>query len=275
MKLDFEISRYSDQIVAWLTQNGIDLLVALIIVLVGNWLARRLGAAVTGAMDKRQVDVLLSRFVGSVAYYALMAVVFVAALGQLGVDTTSLLAVVGTLGLAIGLAVKDNLANFSSGVVLILTRPFTVGDYITVAGVSGTVQNVTLGTTVLSTPDNQKIIVPNTKITGEIIQNTTANATRRVDLVIGVGYGDDLAKAKQVIRGILDADPRVLDDPAPVVAVSELADSSVNLVVRPWVGGADYWAVYFDLNERIKTALDENGISIPFPQRDVHLIQEN
>jgi len=166
--------------------------------------------------------------------------------------------------------VKDNLANFASGVVLILTRPFTVGDYISVAGVAG----VTLGVTVLATPDNQKIIVPNTKITGEIIQNTTANDTRRLDLVVGIGYGDDIAKAKDVVRSLVTADERILDDPAPVIAVFELADSSVNLVVRPWVKTADYWNVHFDLTERIKLALDENNISIPFPQRDVHMISE-
>ena len=269
-----DVMQYKDQIIAWLAANGVQLLTAIIILLVGNWVARRMGRGVTGGMEKRGMDVLLARFVGNVVYYALLAVVFVAALGQIGVDTTSLLAVVGTLGLAIGLAVKDNLANFASGVVLILTRPFTVGDYITVAGVAGTVKNVTLGVTVLATPDNQKIIVPNTKITGEIIQNTTANDTRRVDLVVGIGYGDDIAKAKDVVRSIITADDRILDDPAPVIAVLELADSSVNLVVRPWVKTTDYWNVHFDLTERIKLALDENNISIPFPQRDVHMISD-
>ncbi|WP_461208706.1 mechanosensitive ion channel family protein [Desulfocurvus sp. DL9XJH121] len=275
MQFNFDINNYSDQIIAWLTANGIDLVVALLIILVGHWVARSLAHGVSGGMEKRGVDVLLARFVGNLGYYALMVVVLVAALGQLGVNTTSLLAIVGTLGLAIGLAVKDNLANFASGVVLFLTRPFTVGDYITVAGVSGTVKNLTLGVTVLSTPDNQKIIVPNNKITGEIIQNTTANDTRRVDLVVGVGYGDDLDKAKSVVGAVLAAEPRVLQNPAPVVAVSELADSSVNLVVRPWVKTADYWGVYFDLTEAIKKALDENGVSIPFPQRDVHVISDN
>ena len=272
---DVEIAKYKDQIITWMAANGWQLLMALVVLLVGNWVARRVGRVVTSAMEKRGVDVLLARFVGNVFYYALLVVVCVAALGQMGVDTTSLLAIVGTLGLAIGLAVKDNLANFASGVVLILTRPFTVGDYITVAGVSGSVRNVTLGVTVLSTPDNQKIIVPNAKITGEIIQNTTANDTRRVDMVVGIGYGDDIAMAKKVVRGIVEADSRVLSDHAPVVAVFELADSSVNLVVRPWVKTGDYWDAYFELTEGIKLALDEHGISIPFPQRDVHVISEN
>lgn len=274
MNLDIDISQYSDEIIAWLTLNGIDLAMALVITLVGGWIARRVGNMAQGAMEGRQMDMLLARFVGNLVFYALLVTVFIAALGQLGVDTTSFIAIVGTLGLAIGLAVKDNLANFASGVVLILTRPFTVGDYVTVAGVSGTVQNVTLGMTILSTPDNQKIIVPNTKITGEIITNTTANPTRRIDLVIGIGYGDDIAKAKEVLESVLQAEPRVLPEPAWTVAVSELADSSVNLVVRPWVNAGDYWPTRFDLTERIKLTLDENGINIPFPQRDVHMISE-
>lgn len=270
--LDFDISKYQDQIIAWLAANGIQMLIALFILLIGAWVARRIGNGLSAAMEKRNVDMLLARFVGNVAYYALLILVLLAALSQIGVNTTSFLAVVGTLGLAVGLAVKDNLANFASGVVLILTRPFTVGDYITVAGVSGTVKNVTLGVTVLATPDNQKIIIPNTKITGEIIQNTTANDTRRVDLVIGIGYDDDIALAKKVVSDIVAGDSRVLDDPAPVIAVTELADSSVNLVVRPWVKTTDYWSVHFDLTENIKLALDQNNISIPYPQRDVHMI---
>ncbi|BBD09158.1 mechanosensitive ion channel family protein [Desulfovibrio ferrophilus] len=272
MNLDFDVSKHSDQIIAWLTVNGIDLLMALLILLVGIWFARRVRDAAQGTLEKREVDILLSNFVGNVVFYVLVLTVLIAALGQLGVDTTSFIAIVGTLGLAIGLAVKDNLANFASGVVLILARPFTVGDYISVAGVSGTVKNVTLGNTVLSTPDNQKIIVPNTKITGDVITNATANNTRRIDLLIGIGYGDDIAKAKSVVQGLLEAESRVLDDPAYTVAVSELGDSSVNLVVRPWVKTEDYWGARFDLTERIKLALDENGISIPFPQRDIHIV---
>lgn len=274
MNLNFDISQYKEEIITWLTVNGIDLAMALLILFIGGWFARRVGNVAQGTMESREMDVLLARFVGNLVFYALLVTVLIAALGQLGVDTTSFIAIVGTLGLAIGLAVKDNLANFASGVVLILTRPFTVGDYVTVAGVSGTVKNVTLGVTILSTPDNQKIIVPNTKITGEIITNTTANPTRRIDLVIGIGYGDDIAKAKEVLEGVLGAETRVLPEPAWTIAVSELADSSVNLVVRPWVNAEDYWPTRFDLTERIKLALDENGISIPFPQRDVHMISE-
>lgn len=272
MNLDFEISKYSEQIITWLTVNGIDLLMALLILLVGTWIARRVGNMTQGTLEKRAVDILIARFVGNVLFYALLATVTIAALGQLGINTTSFVAIVGTLGLAIGLAVKDNLSNYASGVVLILTRPFTVGDYISVAGVSGTVQNVTLGNTILSTPDNQMILVPNNKITADVITNATANAIRRIDLVIGIGYGDDIAKAKDLLRGLLDAEPRILADPVYTVAVAELGDSSVNLVVRPWVKTGDYWDVRFQLTERIKLALDENGISIPFPQRDVHLI---
>ncbi len=269
------IGKYQEMAVAWAAAYGAQLLLALVILVLGLWVGRSLRALTRRGLERRGVDPLLVGFVGNLVYYIMVIAVALAAVSRIGVDTTSFLAIVGSMGLAIGLAMKDNLANFSSGVMLILFRPFTLEDYIEVAGVTGVVKAITLSNTILATPDNQKIIVPNNKITGEIIRNVTANDTRRIDLTIGIGYGDDIARAKDVVAKLLAADSRVMTDPAPLVAVAELADSSVNLVVRPWVATADYWSVRFDLTERIKNALDENGISIPFPQRDVHIISEN
>jgi small conductance mechanosensitive channel len=217
------------------------------------------------------VDVTLLSFLENIIYYTLIIIVIIAALGQLGINTTSFLTIVGAAGLAIGLALKDSLSNFASGVMLILFRPFGVGDAVTAGGVSGSVVAISLFNTTLNTPDNQRIIVPNSSITGNVITNVTANDTRRVDLVIGVGYDDDIKKAKEVLTKIIQEEPRVLDTPKPLIAVSELADSSVNFVVRPWVKTSDYWAVYFDLTEKIKLTFDEQGISIPYPQQDVHI----
>jgi len=222
-------------------------------------------------LDKKNIDVLLSGFLRNVIFWVLMVAVLMAAANHIGIDVSSFLAIVGTMGLAVGLAIKDNISNFANGVVLIITRPFTIGDFVQIAGVSGVVQQVTLSVTVLHTGDNQKIIVPNAQILGSVITNVTANDTRRIDLVVGIGYGDDIDHAKQVLENILKADEGVLDTPAYTVAVAELADSSVNLVVRPWCNTADYWNVRFRLMENIKKELDKASISIPYPQTDVHL----
>ncbi|NNK13353.1 MAG: mechanosensitive ion channel, partial [Desulfofustis sp.] len=199
--------------------------------------------------------------------------VVIAAAQKLGINTGSFLAVVGAAGLAIGLALKDSLANFSAGVMLILFRPFKVGDAVTVAGETGAVEEITIFNTVMNTPDNQRKIIPNGLITSGTITNITANDTRRIDMVFGIGYEDDIKSAEQVFTEMIKAEPRVLSDPAPTIAVAELADSSVNFVVRPWVRTVDYWNVKFELTEKIKLALDEAGISIPFPQQDVHMHQ--
>ncbi|HDM77631.1 MAG TPA: mechanosensitive ion channel, partial [Deltaproteobacteria bacterium] len=209
-----------------------------------------------------------------IIYYTLLIVVVIAAAGQLGINTTSFLTIVGAAGLAIGLALKDSLSNFASGVMLILFRPFRVGDVVNAAGVTGKVETISMFTTIMNTPDNQKIIVPNSAITSSTITNITANETRRVDLVIGIGYEDNIGKAKEILNRLIEEDDRILSDPAPTIAVSELADSSVNFVVRPWVKTEDYWIVYFDLTEKIKNTFDAEGINIPYPQTDVHLYPE-
>ncbi|MFV0421703.1 mechanosensitive ion channel family protein [Oleidesulfovibrio sp.] len=268
------MEEYGDLIIVWVAKNGANLLMAILIVIVGAWLSARVANLMRKGLEMRGIDRLLTGFLRNVLFYILLVTVLIAAAGQIGIDTTSFLAILGSLGLAIGLAVKDNLANFSSGVMLILFRPFTLGDYVTIAGVSGTVEKISLSTTLLLTPDNQRIIVPNNMIMGDVIVNVTGSPTRRMDLTVGVGYGDDLSVAKKVIEDVVKAQPSLLSEPACTIAVSELGDSSVNLVVRPWVKTTDYWAARFKLIEDIKNALDANGISIPYPQRDVHIITE-
>jgi len=206
-------------------------------------------------------------------YIALLVFVVLAALGQLGIQTTSFIAVIGAAGLAIGLALQGSLANFAAGFLMIIFRPFKVGDYIEGAGVAGTVETIQIFTTQLQTPDNKTVIIPNAGLTAGNITNYSAKGTRRVDLVFGIGYGDDIDKARTIMEDILAKDERILKDPAPKIAVVELADSSVNFVVRPWVKSENYWDVYFDTTENIKKSFDAQGISIPFPQRDVHMYE--
>ncbi|OIO70265.1 MAG: mechanosensitive ion channel protein MscS [Zetaproteobacteria bacterium CG1_02_49_23] len=222
-------------------------------------------------LDKAGTDPMLTRFVLSISRTVLLLFVIVAALGKLGVDTTSFIALIGAAGLAVGLALQGSLQNFAAGVLLIIFRPFKLGDFIEAGGVSGVVEQIGIFTSTLRTGDNREIIVPNGNIYHGNITNNSARSTRRIDMVFGIGYGDDLKKAKQLIVDILAADERILPEPAPLVVVGELAECSVNFNVRPWVNSGDYWAVYFDLNEKIKLAFDENGISIPFPQMDIHL----
>ena len=268
------IEKYIETLTYWVTTYSVKIIAALLILVIGKWLARRITNLIARLMEKNKVDITLVRFLESILYYTFMVMIVIAAAGQLGINTTSFLTIVGAAGLAIGLALKDSLSNFASGVMLVLFRPYRVNDYVNIGGVAGNVISISLFTTELNTVDNQKVIVPNASITSNVITNVTANPTRRVDLVIGIGYGDDIKKAKEVIKGVLSEEKRILSVPAPVIAVSELAESSVNFVVRPWVKTGDYWDVYFALHENIKLALDANGISIPFPQRDIHMYQD-
>jgi small conductance mechanosensitive channel len=224
-------------------------------------------------MTKGRVDPTLVTFASNLAYIGLLAFIVLASLGQLGIQTTSFIAVIGAAGLAIGLALQGALANFAAGFLLIIFQPFKVGDLIEGGGVFGVVEAIQIFTTQLKTADNKTVIVPNAKLTNDNIVNWTVKGTRRVDLVFGIGYGDNIDKARSLMADIIAGDSRILKDPAPQISVSELADSSVNFVVRPWAKVEDYWGVYFDLTEKIKKAFDANGISIPFPQRDVHLYQ--
>ena len=252
---------------------GLKILAAIVIFIVGRWIARALKNVIKRMMTKGNVDDILVSFVGNLTYIALLAFVIIAALNQLGIQTTSFIAVIGAAGLAVGLALQGSLANFAAGVLMIIFRPFTAGDYIEGAGVAGAVEKVQIFTTQLKTPDNKTIIIPNAKIMGDNITNYSAKDTRRVDMVIGVGYGDDLKKVREILEDILAKDDRILKDPAPTIGVLELGDNSVNFAVRPWVKRDDYWGAYFDVTETVKRRFDEEGISIPYPQRDVHLYE--
>lgn len=252
---------------------GLRLFAALAIFIIGRWVARWLSRLLEKGMQKAGTDHTLIVFLRNIVYVGLLIFVIIAAVGQLGVQTTSFLAVLGAAGLAVGLALQGSLANFAAGVLIITFRPFKLGDFIEAGGIAGTVKAISIFTTTLHTPDNKVIIVPNAQVNSGTITNYSANDTRRVDLVIGVSYGDDLDKVRSVIQQVLAADERVLKDPAPQIAVMALADSSVNFTVRPWAKSADYWALYFDLQEQIKKNFDKEGISIPFPQQDVYVHQ--
>ena len=256
-----------------LTVYGIKVVAAIVIFIVGRWVARGIANFIKKMMTKSNTDETLVKFVGSLSYIALLAFVIIAALNQLGIQTTSFIAVIGAAGLAIGLALQGSLGNFAAGVLMIIFKPFKVGDYIEGAGVAGVVEEIQIFNTQLVTPDNKTVIVPNAKMTGDNITNYTTKGTRRVDFVFGIGYEDDIDKARQIIEGIINQDERVLKDPASMVAVSELADSSVNFTARAWTAAGDYWSFYFDTTEKVKKQFDAEGISIPFPQRDVHVYE--
>ncbi len=255
------------------TEYGLNIIAAVAILIIGRIVVGMLTGVVKRLMKKANVEDTLTRFVASLTRIALMVFVFIAALDQLGVETASFIAIIGAAGLAVGFALQGSLSNFASGVMLIMFRPFKAGDFVEAGGTAGVVDAIRIFNTILKTPDNKTVIVPNSGITGGNIVNYSAQETRRVDMVFGIGYGDDIKKAKEILHKILDDDPRILKDPAPVVVVGELADSSVNFNVRPWVKTADYWGVYGDVHERVKLTFDEQNISIPFPQQDVHMHQ--
>ncbi len=257
----------------WLVTNGPNVLIALVIFIIGRILAKWVATIARKAMLKAGIEQTLVRFLNKLIYYVLLAAVVIAAADQVGIKTTSFIAILGAAGLAVGLALKDSLANFASGVMLILFQPFKVGDAISTAGVTGKVFQIDIFSTIIMTPDNQKVIVPNSSITSGVITNITAEPTRRIDLTIGIGYDDDITQAKKVLKSLVDADSRILKDPAPAIGVVELADSSVNLIVRPWVKTGDYWDVRLDLTEKIKLTFDKEGISFPYPQQEVHMRQ--
>ncbi|MDJ0741434.1 MAG: mechanosensitive ion channel [Gammaproteobacteria bacterium] len=261
------------QVQELLAVYGLKVLAALAILLFGRIVARWGRRLVEKMLERSGVDKIVIGFVGSIVYIGLMVFVVVAALGQLGIQTTSFIAILGAAGLAIGLALQGSLANFAAGFLLIIFRPFKVGDFVEAAGVSGSVESIKIFTTTLTTPDNKTVIVPNSAIYDGNITNYSAKETRRVDLVVGVSYDADLAQVKQILNDIAASDQRVFTDPAPVIAVSELADNSVNLVMRMWGKTADYWGIHFDATEAVKLRLDDAGIGIPYPQRDVHLYE--
>jgi len=265
------IEKYLELLIQYGIEYGIRILAALAIFLIGKWLVNKISGFIGSLMTRGDVDATLSAFIMSVVKILLMLVVIMAAVNELGVDTTSFIAILGAAGLAIGLALQGILGNVGSGVILILFRPFEVGDTISAGGESGTVESITLFNTTLLTPDNKVILIPNNAVAAGNIVNFSKQEERRVDFVFGIGYDDDLKFAKATLQEIIDEDDRILKDPASFIGVGELGDSSVNFTVRVWVKAADYWGVHFDTNEKVKLTFDEKGISMPYPQMDIHL----
>ena len=255
------------------TTYGLRIVGALLTIIIGIWIAKLLAKTLGKVLKKKNVDETLTRFLISLVRIGLIAFILISAASQVGIETASFVAVIGAAGLAIGFALQGSLSNLAAGVMLIIFKPIKVGDFIEGGGGSGSVESVGIFVTTLLTPDNKVIYIPNSTLTGGNITNYSAKDTRRVDMVFGIGYEDDIDKAKNVIKSVLENDSRILKDPASQIVLSELGDSSVNFNVRPWVNKADYWGVYFDVHEKIKKKFDEEKISIPFPQRDVHVYQ--
>lgn len=266
-----DVGKYIDLAIQYGVEYGLRIVGAIVIFIIGKWIAKKLSSLIGRLMDKGEVDKTLSSFLVSIIDILLMVVVVLAAIKNLGIDTTSFIAILGAAGLAVGLALQGTLGNIGSGVILILFRPFRVGDFITVGGESGTVKSITLFNTELLTADNKVILIPNSSVASGNITNFSKMSTRRVDFVFGIGYNDDLKLAKQTLQEIINADGRILKDPESFIGVGELGESSVNFTVRVWVKAADYWGVHFDTIEKVKLTFDERGISIPYPQMDVHL----
>ncbi len=272
------ISKYMDDpslIVADLQNFAVEfgpkVLAAVAVLLIGLWISKMVTKGLRKALTKARVDETLANFLGNLAYMVLATIVAVSAVQSLGVPTTSFVAIIGAAGLAVGFALQGSLGNFAAGVMIMLFRPFKVGDWIEAAGHSGSVEEIQVFMTLMKTGDNKRIILPNSEVTGGSIVNYSTKETRRIDLEIGIGYGDDIQKAREVLARIMKEESRVLGTPETTIAVAALGDNSVNFVVRPWVKGGEYWPTRFDLMEKIKVEFDREGISFPFPQRDVHL----
>lgn len=265
----------TDDLIDLIVQWGSQLWPALLLLVLGLWLSKKARNILIALLHKKSLDEAAANFIGQIAHSVLLVILFISVLSQIGVDTTSLIAALGAAGLAVALALKGSMENLAAGILLVSQRPFKKGDFIEGAGISGVVEKISILTTEFKTTDNKRIVVPNGSLVNGNLTNFSAHPTRRLDLVIGVSYGDDIRQVKQVLQEILAAEPRGLKEPESLVAVSELADSSVNFTVRIWVNSSDYWPVRFDLIEKIKLTFDEKGISIPFPQRDVHLYQHS
>ncbi|GLS83646.1 mechanosensitive ion channel family protein [Paraferrimonas haliotis] len=266
-----EIQKYVDMAPDLMMIYGTKVLMALVIFVVGRWVAKWLANVSRKVMTARNLDVTVVSFVGNIVYALLLTFVVVAALSQVGIQTASLVAIIGAAGLAVGLALQGSLSNFAAGVLLVIFKPCRVGDFVEAAGVAGVVDEITIFSTKIRTGDNKMITVANAAVMGGTITNYSVMPTRRIDMVVGVSYDADIKQTKEILSKILDNHPKVLKDPAYTIGLAELADSSVNFVFRPWVNTADYWAVKFELNEQIKNELDAAGIGIPYPQMDLHV----
>lgn len=270
-----QVAGYMDTAVELAMTQGPRLVLAIIVLVVGLWIINRFVRVMGKGMERANTEPTLAKFLSNLVSVGLKALLLISVASMVGIATTSFVALLGAAGLAIGLSLQGSLANFAGGVLVLMFRPYKVGDFIEAQGVSGTVNEIRIFNTIMKTPDNKVIIVPNGAISNGIITNYSAEATRRVDFVFGIGYGDDIGKAKAIIERLVKEDERSLEEPAHQIVVSELGDSSVNITTRVWVNAADYWGLKFDLTEKVKLAFDQDGISIPFPQRDVHLFQES
>jgi small conductance mechanosensitive channel len=266
---------YIDEGVSMAMQWGPKLILAIVVLFVGLWVIKRVVGAINKSLEAGSTDATLAKFLGNLASMVFKALLFISVAQMVGIETTSFIAILGAAGLAIGLALQGSLSNFAGGVLVLMFRPYKVGDFIDAQGVMGTVAEIQIFNTVIKTGDNKRIIVPNGAISNGIITNFSAEETRRVDFVFGIGYNDDIAKAKATLQRIFAEDDRVFTDPEPLVVVSELADSSVNFTCRVWANAADYWGVFFDTTEKVKLVFDAENISIPYPQSDVHMHQNN
>jgi len=269
-----KVAGYMDAAVEMVMSYGPQLLLAIIVLIVGLWLIKRVVRLMGKGMERSNTEPTLAKFLSSLVSIGLKALLLISVASMVGIATTSFIAILGAAGLAVGLALQGSLANFAGGMLILMFRPYKVGDFVDAQGVAGTVSAIEIFNTVIKTPDNKVIIVPNGAMSNGIITNYSREPTRRVDFVFGIGYSDDIAQAKATIERLVREDERALSDPEPLIVVSELADSSVNITTRVWVNAPDYWGLYFGLTEKVKLTFDAEGISIPFPQRDVHLFQE-
>lgn len=266
-----QVTVYTDQAIRYLMDYGPKFLLAILTLIVGLWLIKIFSKSIATAMDKANLELSLKKFLLSLISILLKVLLVISVVTMLGVEMTSFIALLGAAGLAFGLALQGSLANFAGGVLILLFKPFKVGDFIDAQGFMGTVHAIQVFNTILKTPDNKTIFIPNGNLSNGSLINFSTEETRRVDFVFGIGYGDDLIKAKNILNDLIKKETRILENPDPVVVVSELGDSSVNLTMRAWVKASDYWSVYFDMQEHVKLTFDAQNISIPFPQRDVHV----
>ncbi len=263
--------KYLDLIYSWLIENGISLITGILLLVAGLWIIAIVTRWFNKLMEKRDLNPSLRPFLKSLFNVTLKILLVITVMSMVGIQMTSFIAILGAAGLAIGMALSGTLQNFAGGIIILILKPFKVGDYITAGGHSGTVHEIQIFNTILKSIDNKTIILPNGSIANNSIINFSAEATRRVDLEFGIGYGDDIDKAKEILWNIINNDERILKDPEPLIAVKELANSSVNIAVRVWVKSENYWPYFWDIHERVKKEFDKNGVSIPFPQTDVHL----
>ncbi len=264
---------YSDKAISMIMEYGPKLVLAIITLIVGLWIIKVFIKGLGKTLERSKTDASLKHFLLSMAEIFFKAMLIISVAGMIGIEMTSFIAVLGAAGLAVGLALQGSLANFAGGVLILLFKPYKIGDFIDGAGYAGTVSQVQVFNTILKTPDNKTIIIPNGVLSNASVTNFSTESKRRVDMTFGIGYSDDIKKAKALLGKMLENDERVLQEPAPMVVVSELADSSVNFAVRAWCDSADYWGIYFDMQEKVKLQFDKAGISIPFPQQDIHVYQ--